>query len=233
MGPERLSEAELVAVVLGTGRAGESVHRLALRLLEEAGGLQGLARMGTGALQRWAGLGPAKATRLVAALELGRRLMAMPPRDDAPLVGPREVARRVGPALLHLEHERFVALALDARHRLLRQIEVARGGSTGVEVDVASVFRSLLREGAVAAIFVHNHPSGCPRPSREDAWLTERLAEAGRLLGIRVLDHVVVARGGHYSFAEAGLLPGRWSAGPGARGADRGMSGAHGREPAA
>ncbi len=225
VGPERLSDAELLAVLLGTGRVGEPVELLAARLLRESDGLEGLWRMGEGGLARVRGLGPGKASRLLAGLELGRRLAASPACSRDPFRSAADVAARYAPAMAFLEDERFVAIALDARHRLLREIEVARGGRTGVEVDVGSAFRGLLREGAVAAIFLHNHPSGSPDPSQEDRMLTVRLVEAGRIVGVRVLDHVVLARGGHHSFAEEGVVAWDW---PGARSSLEGLRRASG-----
>ncbi len=210
LGPERLSDAELLAVLLGTGRPGEPVEQLASRLLRDVGGLEGMWRMGSGALARVSGLGPCKAGRVLAGLELGVRLASLPARCDEPFRSSRDVAARYGPWMGALGEERFVALALDGRHRLLREWEVARGGRTGVEVDVGKTFGHLLREGAVAAVFLHNHPSGSPDPSQEDHRLTVRLVEAGRIVGVRVLDHVVLARGGHFSFAESGALPCAW-----------------------
>lgn len=201
-----LSDAELLALVLGAGTAQEHVGQLALRLLREAGGVAGLARRGVGALGGLSGLGVSKASRIVAAIELGRRVHEMPwsagPRIDSSFAVDALVRAR----LAHEDVEHFIALALDAKNRVKAELRVATGGASACAVAPADAFRLLLREAAVGAVFVHNHPSGDARPSADDVAFTGRLLHAGRILGVRVLDHVIVARGGHFSFLDAGLL---------------------------
>lgn len=205
-GPERLSDAELVSLVLGTGTAREPVAVLAARLVDEAGGLARLARLGTGALARASGVGATKAARLVAAVELGRRA-ARRSAEPSPRIGSSaDVVSWIGPRLAEEDVEHFVALALDARQRVIALLPIARGSLTACPIAPADVFRALLREAAAATVLAHNHPSGDPSPSTEDLVLTERMVSAGSLLGIRVLDHVIVGRTGHFSFLDAGLL---------------------------
>ena len=133
-------------------------------------------------------------------------MVARPLSRGTQIISSRDVDRAYRARLSDLDHERFLAIALDAKSRPLREIEIARGGLSACAVSPADVFRALLREAAASVIVVHNHPSGEPRPSEEDVALTDRLARAGELIGIRVLDHVVIARGGYFSFLDAGLI---------------------------
>lgn len=205
-GPEALGETELVAVLLGTGTEGEPVMALSESLLREWGGARGIARLGIGALASRAGIGTSKAARLLAAIELGRRSLEVPLGHAVRLGSSRDVDRAFRPRLSHAEVEHFVALALDARNRVTRELFIARGGIAACPVAPADVFRALLREAAVSTVLVHNHPSGDPTPSAADIELTERLAETGQLVGVRVHDHVIVAREGYTSLLDLGLI---------------------------
>ncbi|MEM9175645.1 MAG: DNA repair protein RadC, partial [Myxococcota bacterium] len=137
----------------------------------------------------------------------GRRLAEAPLPIARPIGGPEAVARHFLPRLGRRDRESFHVLLLDGRHRLVGEEEVSVGTLTASLVHPREVFRGAIRAAAAALVLVHNHPSGDPQPSGEDRAVTRRLADAGRLLGIEVLDHVVVARGGHFSFREAGELP--------------------------
>jgi DNA repair protein RadC len=205
-GEHALSDADLLAVLLGTGTAGAPVHTVAQGLITRLGGLRGLRRAGLAAISACAGVGPIKACRIRAALELGVRACEKPLHPRTLIACSNDVAEAMRPRLLDAAREHFFALALDARQRLTAEILVAIGSLTACAVTPADVFRLLLREPAAGVIFVHNHPSGEPSPSREDVALTERLRQAGALLGIKVLDHVIVANEGHFSFLDAGLL---------------------------
>ena len=207
VGPERLGDAELVALLLGTGSAREPVTVLASRLLHRVGGVHGLGRLGVGALEELPGLGPTKAARVVAALELGRRVLARPLPRGSRIVSSRDVDAALRPRLAQADVEHFVAIALDAKNRPLGETLIARGGLSACPVAPADVFRALIREAAAGVVFVHNHPSGEPSPSSDDVALTERLRRAGELLGVTVLDHVIIGREGYFSFLDAGLLP--------------------------
>jgi DNA repair protein RadC len=208
VGTEGLSDAELLALLLGTGGQREPVGVLASRVLHELGGLPALARVGAGALEQLPGVGPTKASRIVAAVELGRRVASRPLPRGARIGSSRDVDAALRPRLAHLDAERFLAVALDAKNRPVGEVEVARGGLSACPVSPADVFRALLREAAAGVVFVHNHPSGEPSPSAEDVALTERLRRAGELLGVQVLDHVIIGREGYFSFLDAGLLEG-------------------------
>jgi DNA repair protein RadC len=206
LGPEALSDAELLALVLRTGGARRDVLALAGWLLARRGGLAGLAEAGAPELAGDPGLGLAKGASLVAALELGRRLAARRLRCGDPVRGPADVFRHFHARLRDVRHERFLLLLLDGRHRMLREVVVSQGTLTASLVHPREVFRPALREAAAAVVLVHNHPSGDPSPSREDREITERLARAGDLLGVPVLDHVVVAERGYASLRELGAL---------------------------
>jgi DNA repair protein RadC len=202
-----LSDVELLAVLLGTGRSGEDALALAARLMKRSGGLWALRRMSAAELARLPGIGPAKAARLAAAFEAGLRALTFPEDDATPLSNSEAVFARHGRPLMASRVERFVLISVDAKNRPRAVREVARGGRTTCQVDPAEVFRILVSESASGAIFLHNHPSGDPAPSRQDLELTERLVAAGSLLDIRVLDHLVVGNGRYTSLRDAGMWP--------------------------
>jgi DNA repair protein RadC len=209
LGAEALSDAELVALLLRTGGGGADALSVATRLLARHQGVQGLARAVGPELAATAGVGPAKSASLVAALELGRRLATRRLRPGDSVRGPADVFRHFHARLRDVRHERFLVLLLDGRHRLLREVVISQGTLTASLVHPREVFRPALREAAAAVVLVHNHPSGDPTPSTEDREITARLAEAGRLVGIPVLDHVVVAERGWASLSELGAIPRR------------------------
>jgi DNA repair protein RadC len=202
-----MSDAELLALLLGTGRAGEAVTSLAARLLARGGGLFGLSRSTVAELARTEGVGPAKAARLAAAFELGMRALSQTENPELPLSNSEAVFARYGRSLASSRVERFVVIAVDAKNRPRAVREIARGGRTTCQVDPAEVFRMLVAESASGVVFVHNHPSGDPEPSRQDLDLTERLVAGGALLDIRVLDHVIVGHGRYTSLRDAGCWP--------------------------
>ncbi len=207
LGATSLSDAELVALILGTGRPGEDVGSLAVRIVRDTGGLWALARMSIAELSRIAGIGPAKAARLAAAFELGSRSLVRPDLGATPLSNSERVFERYGQRLMASSIERFMVVCVDAKNRARAEREVARGGRTSCQVDPAEVFRLLVSESASGAIFLHNHPSGDPDPSRQDLELTQRLVSAGSLFEIRILDHLIVGSGRYTSLRDAGLWP--------------------------
>lgn len=205
-GAQALSTAELLAIILRTGVDGENVVRLADRLLARFNGLPGLARASFSELCQIKGIGPAKVTQLKAALELGRRLLVAAPHEMPTISSPADVASLVGSEMALLPQEEFWVLLLDVRHRVMRVQRLYRGSLTKATVRVAEVFREAIRENAAAIIAVHNHPSGDPSPSPQDVALTRTLAEAGRLLDIPLLDHVIIGMGRWVSLKERGLF---------------------------
>ena len=202
-----LGNAELVALVLGTGRAGEPVSIVAASLLEACGGVLGLSRAGLGELAARNGIGEAKAARLAAAMELGKRVAAAA-AEPARLRFPSSeaVSAWAGPRLAALDHEELWVLVLDAHQGLRAARRVAMGGLHGVHVAARDPLRAALREGGSAFLLVHNHPSGDPSPSPEDVAFTERIARAAEVVGTPLLDHVVVARSGYVSLLDSGAL---------------------------
>jgi DNA repair protein RadC len=207
LGAPALSDAELLAVLIGTGRAGEDAVLLAARLLRLSGGLWKLGCMSPVELSLLPGLGPAKAARLCAAFEAGSRALVPPHPLGAPLSNSEMVFARFGRRLMSSRVERFWVISVDAKNRVQAEREVARGGRSHCQVDPAEIFRLLISESASGAIFVHNHPSGDPAPSPQDLELTRRLVSAGSLLDIRILDHLIVGSGRYTSLRDAGLWP--------------------------
>jgi DNA repair protein RadC len=198
LGPEALSDAELLALLLRNGRAGESALDVAAGLLSEYGGLHRLAKAQPEELIRRAGVGAAKAAALVAAFHLCRR--AREPTERAPeLRGPADVAAAAQPVLAGARRERTVVLVCDAQHRLRQRVIVAEGALDRSPVPVREVLNAVLRHDGRAFAVAHNHPSGDPTPSLADRRATSALVEAARTVGLRFLDHVIVAGDRHAS----------------------------------
>jgi DNA repair protein RadC len=205
-GPGALAARELLAILVGSGREGASAVDIAGELLRTSdGSLRRLAAASPVELASVAGIGPAVAARVSAALELGRRLAREGPLERTRIRGPRDIYDRCAPGMRDLAQEEFRVLLLNTQHAVAREIVVTRGTLDASIVHPREVFRAAITESAAATILVHNHPSGDPTPSPEDRAVTRQLAEAGRLLGIPVLDHVVIGDGRYVSFVEAGL----------------------------
>ena len=208
-GPEVLSDSELVAIILGSGLPGENVLDLARSVLEGLGGLAGLVRADTKQLQRARGLGPAKAAQLAAAVEVGRRMQQLGPEARPMLSTPEAVYALIGPRLIGATTEQLFVLAVDTRSRLLGTANPVSGTINSLPVRAAEVFREAIVQSASGVIFVHNHPSGDPRPSAQDIHITRELLAAGRLLGIDLCDHVIVGAGKFLSMNREGYLKAR------------------------
>jgi len=206
-GPEVMTDAELLALVLGNSiRGSGGVLQTARDLLSRFGGLQGLGRSTPGELMGVKGIGAARACALAAVMELARRLEGRYLQRGDPIACAEDAYERIKSRLAMLNQEVFMVLALDVRNRVLLLRQVAQGSATSVEVHPREVFNPLVREGAAACILAHNHPSGDPQVSEQDQQLTRRLQQAGDLLGIPVLDHIVVGQGSYVSLAERGLI---------------------------
>ncbi len=206
-GAMRLSAIELLAIVLGTGRGGQSAIELAHEVMARAGGsLRRIAADPVATLTDVAGIGRARAVTIHASLELGRRMMLETREEGVAIRSPRDVFRLFAPRLEDLPVEEFHVAVLDAQHRVERDITITRGILNSSLVHPREVFREAIAERAAALILVHNHPSGDPTPSPDDRLVTQQLVAAGQLLDIPVHDHVIVGRGRYTSFAEAGLL---------------------------
>ena len=207
LGPAALATRELLAILVGSGRAGRSAVEVAGDLLQSAdGSLRRLAGSPVSDLSRVAGVGPAVAARVTAALELGRRLAREGPNERVRIQGPRDVYERCAPAMRDLMQEEFRVLLLSTQHAVVREIVVTRGTLDTSLVHPREVFRAAVAEAASAVILVHNHPSGDPTPSAEDRDVTRQLAQAGRIIGIPVVDHLIIGDARYVSFVEAGLL---------------------------
>ena len=204
-GPGHLSNAELIAILLRTGVAGENVLNMAVRLLSEFQGLPGIARATFGEICSLKGISEAKACQLLAAFELGRRLVSLHPEDRAVIGSPEDVANLLGAEMGLLEQEHLRVVHLDTKNHVTGVSEIYVGNVNSSMVRPAEVFRPAIRDNSVAIIAVHNHPSGDPTPSPEDVAITRQLRDAGELLGIELLDHIVLARQRHVSLKERGL----------------------------
>lgn len=206
-GPEILTDAELVAILLRTGLPGQDAIALAHSLIQELGGLYGLLSAPPAALKAKLGLGPAKTAQLIAVLELARRTLREEMAQGVSLASVDKVRRYLKLSLAHREFEVFHALWLDARNRLIASEELFRGTLTQTSVYPREVVRRALHHNAAAVIFAHNHPSGVADPSGADVHLTRLLQEALGLIDVRVLDHFIVAGLSEpYAFSERGKL---------------------------
>lgn len=206
-GVDSLADEELVAILVERGTEHEPLERRVQRLLAEAGGLPGLLSRGVGGLAHELGLGLACGARLAAAIELGVRAARLAHAvERAPATSAHDVERWARRRLSGLAHEELWALLLDARNRIVGERMLARGGLHACALTARDVLRPVVREAASAFVLVHNHPGGDPCPSREDIAFTRTVSAGATTLGVTLVDHVVVAREGHVSLLEAGLL---------------------------
>jgi len=207
VGAGSLSLRELIGILIGSGTGGKSAVGVAGELLKFAdGSLRRLAGMPPEEMMRVKGVGNAVAARLVAALELGRRLAREEPEMRGRISGPRDIYERCAPTLRDLRQEEFRVVLLNAQHAVIREHVITRGILDASIVHPREAFRPAIIESAAAVILVHNHPSGDPMPSPEDREVTRQLIEAGIVVGIPVLDHIVIGDGRYVSFVEAGLM---------------------------
>lgn len=205
VGPGAVSTSELLAIVLRTGTGGENVLRLAERLLAEFGSLPGLSRASITELMHVKGVGEAKASEVKAALELGRRLMASAPEERPLVSSPSDAANLLMSEMMFLEQEHLRLILLDTRNGVLQTPTIYVGSLNTSVVRIGELFRAALKANAAAMIVVHNHPSGDPAPSPEDIQVTRKLVEAGKLMDIEVLDHIVIGHQKFVSLKERGL----------------------------
>lgn len=206
VGEQSLSTAELLAIILRTGDRGESVVRLAERLLATYGGLPGLARASVSELKSEKGMGPAKSVEIKAAMELGRRLMASNPQERSKVSSPADAANLLMSEMVFLDQEHLRLILLDTRNNVLATPTIYIGSLNTSVIRIAELFRAAIRENAAAMIVAHNHPSGDPSPSPEDIAVTRQLVSAGQLLDIEVLDHIVIGHQRFVSLKERGLV---------------------------
>jgi DNA repair protein RadC len=205
VGPQALTTAELLAILLRTGVPGENAVQVGQRLLQEMGGLSGIHRAEFAEVCKQHGVGPAKAAQIKAAIELGRRLLAESPEERPAVHSPADAASLLLYEMSALEQEELRIVLLDVRNRVLEIVTQYRGSVSSSQVRVGELFKAAVRRNASSLIVVHNHPSGDPTPSPEDVALTRAIVQAGKLLDIEVLDHLVIGRGHWTSLKERGL----------------------------
>ena len=206
-GVQYLSDSELLAILLGSGTKNITAVELARQILKEAGNsLQLLGRKGISELVRIKGVGPAKATSILAALELGRRRAGMQHSDKIPVKSSETVYKLFHPLMGDLEHEEFWLLMLNRANRILGRFKVSQGGLSGTVIDTRIILKKALDNLASSIIVCHNHPSGNKQPSDADVKITEKLKKAAEMLEIKLLDHVIIADKSYFSFADEGLI---------------------------
>jgi DNA repair protein RadC len=205
-GANALSNAELLAVLLRTGTVAESAVRLAQRLLKQSGGIRSLADMSTNDLTSIKGIGSAKALQIQAGIELGRRLARSSLGETITIRSPADVANYMMEDLRYLQKEHFVCLFLNTKNHVIAQETLSMGSLNSSIVHPREVFRAAIKRGSASIICLHNHPSGDPTPSPEDISMTARLVEAGEIIGIDVLDHVIIGDQRFVSLKEQGLM---------------------------
>jgi len=206
-GRHNLSEAELVAILIGTGNDKESALELSKRILQSCGNqLDRLGKLTVNDLLRFHGIGQAKATSIVAALELGRRRKEAGAEEGKRITGSSDVFKAMLPFMEDLSHEEFWMMALNRANRVISSKRISQGGLSGTVADLRIIFKSAIEQLASAVIFCHNHPSGFTKPSEADIQLTKKLVASGEILEIAVLDHVIVSDKGFFSFADEGLI---------------------------
>lgn len=207
-GAAALSNAELLAILLHTGTKEESVLDLAERILAEnrSAGIAALANLSVASLQKIRGIGKAKAVTLVAAVEIGRRLAEKKAQTKDVIHGPEDVADYVMPHLRYEQKEIFMVLLLDMKNQVISLHTVSVGNLNASLVHPREVFRAALANAAAGIILIHNHPSGDPSPSSEDIDVTRRLQQAGEIMGILILDHIIIGDNKYVSLKEKGMV---------------------------
>lgn len=205
-GPDSLSDAELLAIIFRNGTGKITAVDLAKTIISEYRTLGQLAMRGVQDVCRFRGMGTAKAASLIAAFEIGRRVAAVDRTGRQQIRSPEDVVRIFQPVLRDKQQEVFMVLLLDSANHLLRDLQVTSGILNSSLVHPREVFRGAINEPAASVILLHNHPSGNPEPSAEDIQITKQLVEAGKIIGIPVYDHIILAGNLSTSFAERGLL---------------------------
>jgi DNA repair protein RadC len=205
-GTRGMSDAQLLAIILRTGGQGKSAMDMAIELIDKLGGIGNIEQASLAEYCSVKGLGKAKAAQIKAALELGRRLLRDSGNKGPVFSSGQDVYSYFHPKFSGLKKEVFHCALLDVKNRLIRDARVSEGTLTSSLIHPRESFREAIRESAASVIFVHNHPSGDPSPSRDDIVITERLESVGEMVGIRVLDHVIIGDGQYASMRERGYL---------------------------
>jgi len=205
-GAPTLSEAQLIAIILRTGGGGKSALDLAIEILNSFGDLKKVESASPGEFAPLKGMGKAKVAQLKAAFELGRRLIEKPSKKGPVFSSGRDVYSYYYRWFKNLKREVFFCAMLDAKNRIFKESKISEGTLTNSLIHPREAFRDAIKESAASVIFVHNHPSGDPSPSREDILITERLVSVGEIIGIRVLDHVIIGDEKYTSMMEKGYI---------------------------
>ena len=206
-GRHALSDAELLAILLGSGSKNETVIQLAQRMLNDHhNNLNNLAKLNINELKKFKGVGEAKAVTIAAALELGRRRKESNVMKKTKIQSSRDAYNALSANLIDQPHEEFWLLLLNRQNTIIKHEFISRGGVSGTVVDPKLVFKPALEHIASGIILAHNHPSGNLKPSNEDISLTKKLKEAGKLFDINVLDHLIICENSYYSFADEGII---------------------------
>ncbi len=205
LGPQALSNAELIAILVRVGVKGENAVSVGQRLLKKFGGLSGLHRAPFAELKNQHGIGEAKASQIKAAIELGRRLTLESPEERPTINSPADAAALVAYEMSAFEQEHLRVILLDRRNRVLETVEIYKGSVNSSQVRVGEIFKEAIRKNAPALIVIHNHPSGDPTPSPDDVAVTRAIVQAGKMLDVDVLDHMVIGQGRWVSLKERGL----------------------------
>lgn len=206
LGAEKLSTAQLLAIILRTGGGGRSAVDIAMEILDLFKGLKDMDSASIKELAHVKGIGGAKAAQIKAAFELGRRLY-MEPNEKGPVFSSSlDVYSYYHPVVKDMKKEVFFCAMLDAKNRIFRDFRISEGTLTNSLIHPREAFRDAIKESAASVIFVHNHPSGDPTPSRDDISITERLVHTGEVVGIKVLDHIIIGDRKHISLMEDGYI---------------------------
>ncbi|MFO7585571.1 MAG: DNA repair protein RadC [Anaerolineales bacterium] len=205
LGPQALSNAELIAILLRVGVPGENAVQVGQRLLQTFGGIAGIHRAPFDELLKQHGMGEAKAAQIKAAIELGRRLTLESPEERPTINSPGDAANLMLYEMQALEQEHLRVMLLDRRNRVMEVVDLYRGSVSSSQIRVGEIFREAVRKNASAIIVAHNHPSGDPTPSPDDVAVTRAILQAGKMLDVDVLDHLVIGQGRWVSLKERGL----------------------------
>lgn len=205
-GADKLTDTELLAILLRVGGFEDTAIDLARRLLQKFGGFRGLDSKSVAELCEINGIGPAKAAQIKAALEVGKRVFVAKSKEKKKIESSEDVNLLVGPYLRDLPREVFKILLLTSRNNLIAEKTIFEGSLTESLVNPREIIKETLNEAAASIIFIHNHPSGNPQPSDEDKRMTTRLVNACQFVGIKVLDHIIIGKDQYFSFSENGLI---------------------------
>ncbi len=206
-GKAALSNAELIAILIGSGNREKSAVQLAQEILDGAGNnLIELSKMNVKELMRFRGMGPAKAVSVIAALELGKRRLSEKAIEKPVVNSSKKVYDYLLPDLSDSYYEQFFVLLLDNKNQIINKIQIGTGGMSNVSVDAKRIFKEAILHNASGIILAHNHPSNNTKPSPQDEQITKNIVNAGKVLNIRVLDHIIIGNDNYFSFADEGKL---------------------------